>query len=1021
MKKFYYLCLAAGLTTLASCSSDDFLGGKTASTEKSSNVIGFGTNAPSFTRDLFEHGSAAQKLNNNFIVYGFKTTFETSQTSDLANASTDMMVFDHYNVNYVEGSARTTESNTAGWEYVGLWPHESSSSIETAQSIKYWDYSTDQYVFSAVSGTGITAKKATSALGGQSAMKYNDGVMELTTAATEYDKGWEVTIPQGGSLSDLYASNRVVAKKTGATSPELNYQDDVKLTFYNMGARVRFAMYETVPGYSIQIKKFYHDIGGTPVENTTNFDIDGNFTTLGTGAGGTKLLVTYYPDGTLKNRPKVTPSTGAVQSAHGEFGTNIQPTTAIGTSSSNPTYDQSDKSYTDIIPSNGGALNLKVDYTLTSTDGSHETINVYGATATVPENFTEWKANFAYTYVFKISDNTNGTTEEGGSVEGLYPITFDAVVIGNEDGIQETITSVSNPSITTYQKGEVVTANNEYVAGAGMDIYFEDDNRDISGYHVYEVNNLTPNLFETQSNMTEEVVANYFRNFCVLTEVTVTPSTGAQPTNFIPLSDGTYIKKTANQAGMFTPAAGKTYVIANDVANVATLWKVVKVQGTPAAVAYTQAITTTIVPPATNPQITATAGTITYKLTSNSPADDANVLGATPCIKIYKSGNDVTSDFNIADNTDGTYTITLTNDAIAAGANGTYTIKFNNVDCTQDFDVALDYALSPASITVIAGNATGTNTVLNVNSTATDGKVVNTDNKIKVENTATGTYKVTASADAAAGGHTLTIGGQTLTVTVNTYSFSADVLTITRKASGDATGNITINENSSAKTGLSLTTSPALAPGTSMTDETDGVYTYTVTPASAGGTYNISYENAKAQVIVNAYTLTAANANIAKNTGSTVLTLTKDNGTVTTENASAAKVTVKKNGTTVTTGFKLTANGKTLTFGNVSASGVYTFEYSVGSDVVAIATVVVGTDALTASATNITSPSGTSILTYEVDDVATPGVTPSVNTGVSGTDWSIADNGNGTYTFTGMVAGTYNVTIGTKTVTITVS
>ena len=55
---------------------------------------------------------------------------------------------------------------------------------------------------------------------------------------------------------------------------------------------------------------------------------------------------------------------------------------------------------------------------------------------------------------------------------GLYPITFDAVVVDSEENgkTQETITTVSTPSITTYQQNSTVVNDNEYQAANG-DIY----------------------------------------------------------------------------------------------------------------------------------------------------------------------------------------------------------------------------------------------------------------------------------------------------------------------------------------------------------------------------------------------------------------------------------------------------------------------------------------------------------------------------------------------------------------------
>ena len=79
-----------------------------------------------------------------------------------------------------------------------------------------------------------------------------------------------------------------------------------------------------------------------------------------------------------------------------------------------------------------GELTLKVDYTLVSTDGSGETINVKGATAKVADTYTDWTANKSFTYIFKISQKTNGSTGEGDNGGGLYPIEFDGVKIAEE-------------------------------------------------------------------------------------------------------------------------------------------------------------------------------------------------------------------------------------------------------------------------------------------------------------------------------------------------------------------------------------------------------------------------------------------------------------------------------------------------------------------------------------------------------------------------------------------------------------
>ena len=108
---------------------------------------------------------------------------------------------------------------------------------------------------------------------------------------------------------------------------------------------------------------------------------------------------------------------------------------------------------------------------MTPEDGSDGNIEVKHANVVVPTQYVKWKSNFAYTYLFKISDNTNGNTGTiGTDPEGLFPITFDAVIVAvADDKTQETITTFEDYSITTYANGSKVTTNDEYKNGE--DIY----------------------------------------------------------------------------------------------------------------------------------------------------------------------------------------------------------------------------------------------------------------------------------------------------------------------------------------------------------------------------------------------------------------------------------------------------------------------------------------------------------------------------------------------------------------------
>ena len=247
----------------------------------------------------------------------------------------------------------------------------------------------------------------------------------------------------------------------------------------------------------------------------------------------------------------------------------------LKTTSKDPSFAGTGTYYQTVLPNEDGVvLELRVNYTLVSTDGSGEEITVYGARAFVPAAYTKWLSNYAYTYIFKISDNTNGwTNPDPGSDdnEGLYPITFDAVVLDDQTtGTQTTITTVATPSITTYQKGHIYSASDEYKAG---DIYVQAVSE---GALITDLNATGKSFLYTLSgatNPTEALVLDALnvrestdtdgtitgRNSLVLT-----PATFDATIEAIPGEDGNDIVVNAGEAAKFTAAAG-TYAFVYQV------------------------------------------------------------------------------------------------------------------------------------------------------------------------------------------------------------------------------------------------------------------------------------------------------------------------------------------------------------------------------------------------------------------------------------------------------------------------
>ena len=464
MNKFFIA--AASALALASCSSDDFLGEIQGNEQNgATSAINFGGDTGKITRATSNGKTAADLLENNFVVVGFK-----GNKTDAAN--NENYAFDHYNVNFKDGSAFSTESNRAGWEYVnqdmnvkGTKPAASlAQGGAEQQTIKYWDHSCKSYDFIAFS---MGKKDAAS----EYATPTHVDKDNLATAA--YTLSGNVN-----TLSECYISDM----KT-VTEPNYN-KTSVSMSFRHLASKVRMALFEIVPGYVISDVKFYTDATSTTTDNTEGTLI-GGFNNSGT-------LTVYFPTtGTdhaaekdyNKAHVRFTKSTtagetgvlnfkkfGAVNYNNQVEGTIPAGKTYLSQNAAEPSYCGA--GYQNVLPSEGAAsaITLRIDYKLTSVDGSNETINVKGATATVPAQYTEWKSGYAYTYIFKISQDTNGST--GGTSTGLTAISFDAVVVDDEaNGLQETITTVSDNSFTTYgyKDNKVTTNGNEYVNGT--DIY----------------------------------------------------------------------------------------------------------------------------------------------------------------------------------------------------------------------------------------------------------------------------------------------------------------------------------------------------------------------------------------------------------------------------------------------------------------------------------------------------------------------------------------------------------------------
>lgn len=457
MKK--YLIFAASALALASCSSDDFLGENPGNVQNATTAINFGGEAGKTTRANKTGEDAAKALKKHFVVFGDKTYTATPGTTQA--------VYDHYDVQWIgNGADKKTQTNQYGWEYVGYTPNKNSSlGTDAKQSIKYWDYSASEYNFAAFSLGELTDE--TDPTDPYKNQLNNDATGTIAAGNVKISriesKASKYTVEGAvGDITKLYISDRITAKPNGTTSPDIDYNKPVQFNFRALKTLVRLGIYETVNGYSVKDVKFYKSDDtkdDIPSLYATDKNIPaGNGTatiTFGTGTTDgsyNKALVAWT---SLTNTKNINFEALTLKGAESkEDNTTNQYLGRTSVDASLP-----DK-YNEVIPSAEiGKLTLKVDYTLVSTDGSKEEIKVTGATAVVPAEYTKWQPNYSYTYIFKISDKTNGNTGDP-TKPGLYPIVFDAVVTETENGIQNTITTEETPSITTYAKGN--ETNKEY-------------------------------------------------------------------------------------------------------------------------------------------------------------------------------------------------------------------------------------------------------------------------------------------------------------------------------------------------------------------------------------------------------------------------------------------------------------------------------------------------------------------------------------------------------------------------------
>lgn len=397
-----------------------------------------------------------QIMENYLVAFGSLT----NPYKDLASGASTWMAGSETESTTVSGDG------VSSWFYEGLSPTNCKAPVipDLTQSLKYWDASTAATYFSAYAPYYNQAAVKTandkaieyteSSVVGNETLRfqnlstfYTEPVQQIATATAPFtgDGAYDTNTELINANEALYAYTNV---------NKAAYGNDVTILFKHVNAQVKIAFYEAIKGYKVELidllpeanawGETYKGIQLTPATQAQT-------AWLHDGVDGTKVG-DYYPQPANGDKPayydqadvtvtgiKATPSIAVAAASNGatpvvdnfvyaptndatalvKSATTSKTVNCISETQANPTklpttlYTLPRFKGTDNITGGVGVdagFTLHVSYKLIPEDGSKET-KIYDARVYVGPEFCKWEAGVCYTYVFKITANTNGTTD----------------------------------------------------------------------------------------------------------------------------------------------------------------------------------------------------------------------------------------------------------------------------------------------------------------------------------------------------------------------------------------------------------------------------------------------------------------------------------------------------------------------------------------------------------------------------------------------------------------------------------
>ena len=458
-----------------------------------------------------------------------------------------------------------------------------TKAFQEAQILKYWDQAYNNTYFFAYTPYQQNGANITYIANGddKANFKYSSlSAFYTYPARTDYQvataitQGKQVANKGFDSSSDFKADNgsnkanndEIINANEAlyAATPvaKANYGNDVPLTFSHVNAKINVAFYEEIKGYSAELidlvpknitsggtvcaARSVDGIAFTPAtqeqaltpltvtqpakadlpkyfadEDITVYGIGGNNVIyMIEGKDADKVNTDLYFD--IVNGGKDTKSNDCIATtkAYALTSTYLLPTTYYAL----PNYQNNTWLYSGASEI---GYTLHVSYKLHPADGSADIV-VYDARVYVPADKCKWEAGKAYTYIFKITKNTNGTTdphmvdpatnsesyvdEEDPRVPetpALVPIVFDGVEITDYEaaptGQTDDTWDVTDKVLTDALTAAVNSSSFTYTYGGSF--YLSQDNL---------ILNTTTGDFKYDKNITDETNSinqnNFFQN-----------------------------------------------------------------------------------------------------------------------------------------------------------------------------------------------------------------------------------------------------------------------------------------------------------------------------------------------------------------------------------------------------------------------------------------------------------------------------------------------------------------------------